>query len=331
MIFNKKTILITGSSGFLGNHLLKYLLISNHKLNKIIGIDIKNNNFKNRIFFFYNCSLINIGKLRAIIKSNNPDIIVHLAATTNLDLKDLNSYKSNHIGTKNLITIIKEQNKKIKLIITSTMLVNHKDSNSLVGYEPTTVYGKSKTIMERSLRSSSNQNFSWCILRPVTIWGDGLGNHFKTFLFLVSKKFFFCIKDCKIYKSFSYVKNAAFQIGKIIESNPKNFNRKVFYLSDYYPIEINSWADQIFELFHNNNQKNLRVNIKLLKFLSMVGDFFVKLGFYKFYMQSRRLKNMTTNYVVNNNKLERITGRLPWNLDQATKNFVDCYKKNISK
>jgi hypothetical protein len=104
-----------------------------------------------------------------------------------------------------------------------------------------------------------------------------------------------------------------------------------FYLSDYYPIEINSWADQIFELFHNNNQKNLRVNIKLLKFLSMVGDFFVKLGFYNFYMQSRRLKNMTTNYVVNNNKLERITGRLPWNLDQATKNFVDCYKKNISK
>ena len=48
-------------------------------------------------------------------------------------------------------------------------------------------------------------------------------------------------------------------------------------------------------------------------------------------MQSRRLKNLTTNFIVKNQKLEKITGKLPWSLDQASKNFVNEYKKNLRK
>jgi nucleoside-diphosphate-sugar epimerase len=324
----KKTILVTGCSGFLGSHLVKYFKNNNYK---IIGIDLKKTLFKSYNFFFYKCSLLNINKMRTIIKNNNPDIIIHLAATTKLDLKDLNSYKSNHIGTKNLIRIINEGKKEIKFISMSTMLVNHMDLTSLIGYEPTTPYGKSKTIIEKFLRTSPNQNFSWCLLRPITIWGDELDNHFRTFLFLVEKKLYFCIKNQKTYKSFSYVKNAVFQIVKIINKNSVNFNRKIFYLADYEPVELNSWADKIFELFHGNNKKNNRISIKLLKLLSLLGDLFVKLGFYNFYIQSRRLNNMTASFVIKHNKLEKLTGKLPHKIDQATKNFIDSYKRSTNK
>lgn len=327
----KKIILVTGCSGFLGTHLVKYFKTNNYKTYKIIGIDLKKSLFESNNFSFYKCSLLNTEKMRTIIKNNNPDIIIHLAATTNLDLKDLSSYRSNHIGTKNLIRIINEGKKKIKLIIMSTMLVNQKDLTSLIGYEPTTAYGKSKTIIEKFLRASPNQNCSWCFLRPITIWGDGLDNHFKTFLFLIKKKLFFCIQNQKTYKSFSYVKNAVFQIAKIVNKNSENFNRKIFYLADYEPVEINSWADKIFELFHGNNKKNKRINIKLLKLLSLLGDFFVKIGFNNFYIQSRRLNNMTVNFVVKHNKLERLTGKLPYKIDRATKNFVDGYNLSTNK
>ena len=327
MIKKKQTIVITGSSGFLGTHLSQFFKDSNFASYRVIGIDIKKNFFKSRNFFFYKCSLLNINKLNAIIKKNDPDIIIHLAATTSLDLKNLDNYKSNHIGTKNLIKIINESKKKIKFIFTSTMLVNHQDLSTRLEYNPKTPYGKSKTIAEKYLRTSQNQNFYWCILRPVTIWGDGLSNHFKTFLYLISKKLFFCIKGQKTFKSFSYVKNSVFQISKLINEKPENINRKIFYLADYEPIEINTWADKIFYFFHGNNKKNKRINIKVLKLLANFGDLFVRLGFYNFYMQSRRFNNMTKSFVVNNNKLQKITGKLPWNLDRATKKFVDHYNQ----
>lgn len=326
-----KTVLITGCSGFIGRNLVKYL-ISNSNFNyKIVGIDTKKKSYKNKNFIFFKCSILNIYKLEAIIKEVKPDIVIHLAATTSLDLNNLNFYKSNHVGSKNLIKILLESKKQIRLIYTSTMLVNQIDHNSRLGYKPNSYYGVSKTIVEKYIKSLAGDKLQWCILRPVTIWGDGLDNHFKSFLFLISKKLYFNIKNQKTYKSFGYIKNSVFQISKLMNTKSINFHRKIYYLADYEPIELNSWADKISSIFHEKKIKNLRLNIILLKCLAKFGDIIVKLSFHNFYMQSRRLKNMTINFIVKNEKFEKINGKLPWSLDQASKNFVNEYKKNISK
>jgi len=49
----KKTILVTGCSGFLGSHLVKHFKNNNYKNYKIIGIDLKKTLFKYHNFFFY--------------------------------------------------------------------------------------------------------------------------------------------------------------------------------------------------------------------------------------------------------------------------------------
>ena len=128
----------------------------------------------------------------------------------------------------------------------------------------------------------------------------------------------------------------AFSVGSFTQEDHTHFS-KVFGREKPYriflPKDYNSTQKKypVVYFFHGNNKKNKRINIKVLKLLANFGDLFVRLGFYNFYMQSRRFNNMTKSFVVNNNKLQKITGKLPWNLDRATKNFVDHYKKNIDK
>ena len=97
-----KNILITGSSGFLGEELVNYF----SKNNKIFALDKEK-----PIIFDGNLSNINSfvsdirdkEKLEKIFKDNKIDIIIHCAAEI-LDEKDPNEvWKTNYNGTKNLL------------------------------------------------------------------------------------------------------------------------------------------------------------------------------------------------------------------------------------
>jgi nucleoside-diphosphate-sugar epimerase len=97
-----KNILITGSSGFLGEELVNYF----SKNNKIFALDKEK-----PIIFDGNISNINNFvsdirdkvKLEKIFKNNKIDIIIHCAAEI-LDEKDPNEvWKTNYNGTKNLL------------------------------------------------------------------------------------------------------------------------------------------------------------------------------------------------------------------------------------
>ena len=89
-----KTVLITGCSGFIGRNLVKYLITNFNPNYKIVGIDIKKNSYKNKNFIFFKCSILNRYKLEAIIKDIKPDIVIHLAATTSLDLNNFTEFSS---------------------------------------------------------------------------------------------------------------------------------------------------------------------------------------------------------------------------------------------
>ena len=101
--------------------------------------------------------------------------------------------------------------------------------------------------MEKVIRFSECK-FDWCIIRPTTIWGDNIQNHFKTLLNLIEKKLYFYTGYKKIYKSYGYVKNSAFQIYKLANTKNCLFNRKIYYISDYESIELREWINKISNL-----------------------------------------------------------------------------------
>jgi nucleoside-diphosphate-sugar epimerase len=270
---------------------------------------------------------MNKNNLLKVFKEINPQIIVHLAAKADLKSNDINYYRENFIGTRNVIDSANLVPSIKRIIFTSTLLVNKIGTNidkKFMFYNPNTKYGESKVLMEKIIRFSQC-NFQWCIVRPTTIWGDNIENHFNTLLYLIQKKLYFHAGYKKIYKSYGYVKNSVFQIYQLAHTKNNLFDRKTYYISDYENIELRQWINKISNLLVGKNVL-ITLPIFLVRFLAIIGDFFLIFGFKKFPIQSFRLNNILVNFKVDTVPLKKVCGKLPYNIDQAILNFVNSHK-----
>jgi nucleoside-diphosphate-sugar epimerase len=318
-----KKVLVTGSSGFIGYELCNLFLKKNYK---VYGLDKFSNKYLNKILFF-KCDIMNKKNLLKIFREISPGLVIHLAAKTDLIGKSIDNYKENFVGTKNIIDCANLVPGIKKVIFTSTFLVNKIGTNiegQFSFYNPNTKYGESKALMERIIRFSSCK-FQWCIIRPTTIWGDNIKNHFNTLLYLIQKKLYFHAGYKKIYKSYGYVKNSVFQIYQLAHTKNNLFDRKTYYISDYENIELRQWINKISNLLVGKNVL-ITLPIFLVRFLAIIGDFFLIFGFKKFPIQSFRLNNILVNFKVDTVPLKKVCGKLPYNIDQAILNFVNSHK-----
>ena len=321
LIFRK--VLITGSSGFIGQELCNFFLKKDHK---VFGLDKTRPKHLSRITFF-KCDIMNKEHLLKVLREINPELIIHLAARADLKSSNLNYYKENFIGTKNIIDSANLVPVIKRVIFTSTLLVNKIGTNidgKFTFYNPDTKYGESKVLMEKIIKSSSCK-FEWCIIRPTTIWGDNIQNHFKSLLNLMQKKIYFHIGHKKIFKSYGYIKNSVFQIYKLAYAKKKLFNNKIYYISDYENIELREWTNKISGLLTGKDVM-ITLPVFLAKLLAKIGDFLLIFGFEKFPIQSYRLNNILVNFKVDTKTIKKICGKLPYNSDEAISSFVNSYK-----
>ena len=127
-------ILITGVSGYIGSCLYFYL----KKRFEVLGIDKINTKFLK----VKNCNLINARKINKILKEENPDLIIHLAAQSLVDETiHKKKYVLNNVkATKNLVNAM-VKNKLNNLIFSSTAAVYKFKNKSIT--EKNKIYPKS--------------------------------------------------------------------------------------------------------------------------------------------------------------------------------------------
>ena len=163
-------ILITGSSGYIGSCLKKYL--RNEK--KIYFLDKDNpKKFDRDKKFFFKCNLNNKKKLEKILKKIKPNIIIHLAArsTVNREIKKKNYLFNNEKATQNLIDLMQKL-KITKIIFSSTAAVYNKTSkfiNEKDKLNPISNYGRSKLLAEKIIQN--HKNIKYVILRFFNVSG----------------------------------------------------------------------------------------------------------------------------------------------------------------
>lgn len=322
-ILFKKKFLITGGSGFIGTNLIIDLL----KINaNIINLDLQKPKINSHFKIWKNFDINNYNKLKIFIKKFNPDYIINLAATTDLDGKDLNYYKTNIIGVENIIKASLKLKKLKRIIFCSTRLVCKigYQPKSFEDYCPTTIYGKSKVNGEKILKKKKYKKFiKWTNIRITSLWGPWFDVPYKNFFETIKNRLYFNPTDKKIYKSFGYVENSIFQIKKILITKEKLVNKKTFYLCDYEPIELKSFSKLIAKEFRVKSPTS--IPFILLFLIAKLGDF---LRFFnlKFILTSFRLNNLVTNMIYDTKELELLTNKLPFDQKTGIKRTIKWLK-----
>lgn len=324
-------VLLTGSSGFIGQNLTKNLIKEGYV---VMGVDLQDsryplkNTWKSDIFYFQECNILEREKLVNIISGFSPNIVLHLAARTDLnEKKDLQGYAANITGVENLLTAIACTPSVNRAIFTSSQLVcqvGYLPKNEL-DYSPNTLYGESKVLTEKIVRENDGGGVEWCIVRPTTVWGPGMAPHYQRFFQMVKNGQYFHIGNQPLYKSYGYIENVIYQYIKLLKVNANQVHRKTFYLADYHPLSLRHWANLIQQELAAPPINTCPEGIA--KIVAKVGDIINALGYKKLPLNSFRLNNVMTEYKFDLSETEMVCGQLPYSLEQAVKETVKWLKE----
>jgi len=142
-------VLITGGNGFIGKRLSKLLLKGKDKI--YIFDKEKDSDLEKKGADYYIGDVTKLGDVLQAFEKIKPDIVYHLAATT--DEQNPNLYAINVDGTKNVVAAAK--GKSVKQIIFSGsvgILSNaHQPTTELEEYDPRTPYQETKLISEKEI------------------------------------------------------------------------------------------------------------------------------------------------------------------------------------
>ena len=177
-----KTILVTGSAGFVGYHMSNYLMSKNFK---VVGIDGMTNNYdvglkqarhdllsKNTLFSKNEFLLENKDQLLDVCLKSKPDAIIHLAAQAGVrySLENPEVYlNSNIVATFNILQISKIIKIKHLLLSSTSSVYGYNDDipfkENLNCNRPLSFYASSKIACE-----SMSHAFSYTHKIPTTIF-----------------------------------------------------------------------------------------------------------------------------------------------------------------
>lgn len=310
-----RKVLVTGSSGFIGRHLFRRLLEAGCDA---WGADLNPPAAGTLRRRFRQCDLLDRNGVADVVREIAPDAVVHLAARTDLvHTGDIAQYRVNTCGTRRLMEAMAGVDSVKRCIFTSTQLV------CPVGYVPASdddlrppnLYGESKAIMERSIRDRCGGVPEWCIVRPTTVWGPGMGQHYVRFLRMIRRGWYFHVGREPLWKAYGYVVNVAYQYQRLLAAPAAAIDRKVFYLADYQPISLRSWCDG---LQRELGARPIRtVPAPVARFAARAGDLINLLGFRNYPFNSSRLGNVLAEHRIDLTPLETVCGDLPCTVEQG--------------
>lgn len=167
-------ILITGSSGYLGRHLVRQFL---DRDDEVIGMDIKASGLEHPNFRESLCDITNEEKIIKIIASEQPGILVHCAAALAQfvsDEKRLHDINVN--GTKYILSAAFDTQVQQLIFLSSVEVYGVQvpvPCPETAPIHPDVQYGRDKVECENYCKEYLEKGMNITIFRPPTIAGPG--------------------------------------------------------------------------------------------------------------------------------------------------------------
>lgn len=316
-------VLVTGSSGLIGQWVCGKL--KDESLTPV-GLDVAEKLSCQSWLSFYQCSIMNKESLSRVFDEVQPDAVIHLAARIDLDEKhDLSGYSANIDGVRNILNCVRNSRSVRRVIVTSSQLVckvGYIPQND-TDYCPNTLYGQSKVETEKITSQMDGGGKEWCIVRPTTVWGPGMSSHYQNLLKLIHRGWYFHCGPGKLYKSYSYVGNIAFQYLKMLLAPTEMIHRQTFYLADYEPLSLRDYTNELARVMNASSISTMPLLIA--KAIALAGDGLNVIGFRRFPFNSFCLWNILTEYRFDMSKTRQVCEELPFSFDDGVKATAEWY------
>lgn len=234
-------ILITGAAGFIGSTLANKLLRLDHK---IIGVDNLNDYYSvslkearlkllnDKNFTFYKTDLENEKKISDIFKTDNPDVVVNLAAQAGVrySLENPRAYiDSNIVGFINILEACRHNEVKHLIYASSSSVYGANTSLPFSVHDnidhPLSLYAATKKANELMAHTySSLYNIPTTGLRFFTVYGPWGRPDMALFMFtknIIEGKPIDVFNNGEMMRDFTFVDDIVESISRLIEKPAK--------------------------------------------------------------------------------------------------------------
>ena len=292
-------ILVTGSLGFIGHHLVTYLTTKDHKVIGIDNRDISESLLIEHRFEYSRCSnyrfhkynILDLG-LKKLLGDYKFDIVIHLAALPGVRGSFLqpNKYiETNIIGHQNILNYCAATRTPLIYASSSSVYGNSDDSFSQETNQtdsPISVYGATKKTCEMlSSIYSKRYNLPIVGLRFFTVYGQRGREDMAYWKFTQS-----ILKDepikvygdqKKIFRDFTYIEDILESIYLIADSNEKLTGHTVYNIGKGKPDSLHNLIETIEDEIGKKAkiQKMKRVFGDVIKTASNTSRFATDYGF----------------------------------------------------
>ena len=317
-------VLVTGSAGLIGRWVAERLLLEK---NEVVGLDLLPAPFDARGYNHCRCSILDAAALQGIFARTAPDAVIHLAARIDLTGVTANDYPANIDGIRNVVAAVRDTPSVRRAIYTSSQLVCRVGyiPRSDQDYCPSTPYGESKVRTEQIVRASDGGEVEWVLCRPTTVWGPHMHPHYVRMLHLIERGIFFHCGKQKLFKSYAYAGNIAWQYCRLLTAPAEQIHRRVFYLADYQPLSLREYTDRLALAMGAPPIRTFP--LWLVHMFALGGDLLNMVGFRRFPFNRFRLGNILQEYVFDLGETRRVCGELPYSWEQGVQATVDWYRE----
>jgi nucleoside-diphosphate-sugar epimerase len=308
---NLMILLITGIHGFVGSNLVSALKATH----SIYGLDIISPQKEGVIQTFSWNKLDQIPEI---------DVVIHLAGKAH-DTKnqtEANIYFDINLELTKTIFDYFLQSKAKKFIFFSSVKAAADSVEGDILTEdiipnPLGPYGESKIAAEKYIQSQEWKDKSVYILRPCMIHGPGNKGNLNLLYNVVKKGIPWPLGAFENRRSFTSIDNLSFVIGQIIE---KNIASGIYNIADDEPLSTNELIELI-AASKNRKARIWKINKSVVHAIAKAGTVC------RFPLNSERLRKLTENYVVSNQKMKNALGieRLPMDVRSGFKKTLQTF------
>ncbi|MCF7873311.1 MAG: NAD(P)-dependent oxidoreductase [Candidatus Omnitrophica bacterium] len=205
----KKTILVTGATGFIGRHLIGRLIgLGQYSIVAISRFPEKANKIKNQEIKLIKADITKEKDLEKLTKIPI-DIIIHCAASVE-GKKKKNLDKTNIFGTENICKLGVELGVEKFIYLSSVAVVSGNKQLPLTEELPhsaTNIYGESKLEAEKKVLVYRRKGLPVVILRPPMVYGEDEPHAFSFLLKLLKWRMIPLVEGGKYRLHLAYVEN----------------------------------------------------------------------------------------------------------------------------